>query len=251
MGGFMMNDKYYVGFDIGTDSVGWAVTNPVYEVLKFKGLPMMGSRIFDSANTAAERRSFRTNTRILDRKKWRIQLLQDLFAPEMSKCDFGFFQRLKDSFLSPDDKSVFQRNMLFNDEQYKDKDYFDEFPTIYHLRKALIENKKTYDIRLVYLALHHLIKHRGHFLFQGNLSQATSFDEVFKTFKDTLKFELEIDINCDDKNALKETLKNKRILKREKVKKVMQLLNCEKNDKKFSKSSKENYKIGAIISNQQ
>lgn len=233
MGGFMMNDKYYVGFDIGTDSVGWAVTNPVYEVLKFKGLPMMGSRIFDSANTAADRRLFRTNTRRLDRKKWRIQLLQDLFAPEMSKCDFGFFQRLKDSFLLPSDKSVSQKNMLFNDEQYKDKDYFYDFPTIYHLRKALIENKKTYDIRLVYLALHHLIKHRGHFLFQGNLSQATSFDEVFKTFKDTLKFELEIDINCDDKNALKETLKNKRILKREKVKKVMQLLNCEKNDKKL------------------
>ena len=181
-----MNDKYYVGFDIGTDSVGWAVTNPVYEVLKFKGLPMMGSRIFDSANTAAERRSFRTNTRRLDRKKWRIQLLQDLFAPEMSKCDFGFFQRLKDSFLSPDDKSVFQRNMLFNDEQYKDKDYFDEFPTIYHLRKALIENKKTYDIRLVYLALHHLIKHRGHFLFQGNLSQATSFDEVFSISENSI-----------------------------------------------------------------
>lgn len=162
-----MESRYYIGLDIGTDSVGWAATNPKYEILKFKGKLMIGSRLFDSANTAADQRLYRSNTRRLDRKKWRIQLLQELFAPEISKVDFGFFQRLKDSFLKDEDKAVFQKNMLFNDKNYNDKDYHRDFPTIYHLRKALIENKKEYDVRLVYIALHHLIKHRGHFFFKA------------------------------------------------------------------------------------
>ena len=35
------NDKkvgsYYIGLDVGTDSVGWAVTDHDYNVLRFKG----------------------------------------------------------------------------------------------------------------------------------------------------------------------------------------------------------------------
>lgn len=228
-----MTEKYYVGLDIGTDSVGWAVTNKQYEILKFNGKLMLGSRLFDSANTAAEQRIFRSNARRLNRKKWRIQLLQELFAPEISKIDFGFYQRLKDSFLKETDKAVFQKNMLFNDKNYTDKDYYREFPTIYHLRKALIENKKEYDIRLVYIALHHLIKHRGHFLFQGSMAQATSFEEVFKTFKEVVLRELEVNINCNNEEELKEVLKNKRIFKKEKINKIMSLFDCDKTNKKL------------------
>lgn len=228
-----MESKYYIGLDIGTDSVGWAATNPKYEILKFKGKLMLGSRLFDSANTAADQRLYRSNTRRLDRKKWRIQLLQELFAPEISKVDFGFFQRLKDSFLKDEDKAVFQKNMLFNDKNYNDKDYHRDFPTIYHLRKALIENKKEYDVRLVYIALHHLIKHRGHFLFQGSMAQAISFEEVFKKFKDTVLNELELKITCNNEDELKETLKNKHISKRDKLNKIMNLFDCNKNDKQL------------------
>ena len=60
-----MTEKYYVGLDIGTDSVGWAVTNQQYEILKFNGKLMIGSRLFDSANTAAEQRIFRSNAILL------------------------------------------------------------------------------------------------------------------------------------------------------------------------------------------
>ena len=35
---------YYIGFDIGTNSVGWAATNEEYELLKFKSNKMWGSR---------------------------------------------------------------------------------------------------------------------------------------------------------------------------------------------------------------
>lgn len=228
-----MESRYYIGLDIGTDSVGWAATNPKYEILKFKGKLMIGSRLFDSANTAADQRLYRSNTRRLDRKKWRIKLLQELFAPEISKVDFGFFQRLKDSFLKDEDKAVFQKNMLFNDKNYNDKDYHRDFPTIYHLRKALIENKKEYDVRLVYIALHHLIKHRGHFLFQGSMSQAISFKEVFRTFKEAVFSEFELEINCKNEDELQGVLKNKHLSKKEKTNKIMSLLDSDRTDKRL------------------
>ena len=228
-----MESRYYIGLDIGTDSVGWAATNPKYEILKFKGKLMIGSRLFDSANTAEDQRLYRSNTRRLDRKKWRIQLLQELFAPEISKVDFGFFQRLKDSFLKDEDKAVFQKNMLFNDKNYNDKDYHRDFPTIYHLRKALIENKKEYDVRLVYIALHHLIKHRGHFLFHGSAENATSFHTAFETLKNCLKDDLEIELTCASEDRLAEVLKDKQTTKRDKQAKAIELLNVEKQDKQM------------------
>lgn len=75
----MLKD-YYVGLDIGTSSVGWAVTDESYNVLKFNRKKMWGVRLFDEAKTAEERRTFRGARRRLDRKKERINLLQDFFC---------------------------------------------------------------------------------------------------------------------------------------------------------------------------
>ena len=51
---------------------------------------------------------------------------------------------------------------FFNDKDYTDKDYYKDYPTIYHLRSKLM-TEKTPDIRKVFLAIHHIIKNRGHF----------------------------------------------------------------------------------------
>ena len=51
---------YFVGLDIGTNSVGWAVTNKLYELLKFRSHKMWGSRLFDEGESAVGRRSFRS-----------------------------------------------------------------------------------------------------------------------------------------------------------------------------------------------
>lgn len=56
---------------------------------------------------------------------------------------------------------------LFCDEDYNDKDYFKVYPTIYHLRKKLCESDEKADPRLIYLALHHIVKYRGNFLYEG------------------------------------------------------------------------------------
>ncbi len=159
---------YFLGLDGGTDSLGWAVTDENYELLKFNGKAMWGVRLFEGGQTAAERRLHRAARRRQQRKGQRTALLQMLFAEEISKVDPGFFLRLKESNLHVEDKSVSQTNGLFFEEGFTDKDFFAAYPTDYHLRKTLIENQRPpYDVRLVYLALHHILKNRGHFLFPG------------------------------------------------------------------------------------
>ena len=159
--------SYYLGLDIGTSTIGYAISDKKYNVIKKGRKSLWGVYQFYAANTAADRRGFRTGRRNKDRRKQRVELLQEYFSEEISKIDFGFYLRMKDSFFYPDDKQELQTNSLFNDENFKDQDYHDLYPTIYHLRDDLMFSNKKKDIRLVYLALHHLMKHRGHFLFEG------------------------------------------------------------------------------------
>ena len=79
-------NNYFIGLDIGTDSVGWCVSNDKYKVLKYKNNAMWGVSLFDSANQASERRGYRTTRRRYDRRQQRILLLDELFAKEISKA---------------------------------------------------------------------------------------------------------------------------------------------------------------------
>lgn len=205
-------DEYYLGLDMGTDSVGWAVTDKDYNIVKAKGKSLWGVRLFDSANTAEERRLFRTARRRNDRKKQRINLLQELLSEEICKSDPNFFLRMKESKFHLEDKvdAVKQLNTLFNDDEYTDKEHHQEFPTIYHLRKALMEDSKKYDIRLYYLAIHHIIKHRGHFLFEGQkIENAFSFKQIYSELHEYLLDEYNLDLQCDSNQDVEEILKDR------------------------------------------
>ena len=46
-----MKGEYYLGLDMGSSSVGWAVTNEKYEILHAHGKTLWGVRLFDSAQT--------------------------------------------------------------------------------------------------------------------------------------------------------------------------------------------------------
>ncbi|MBR0132972.1 MAG: hypothetical protein IJM14_07825, partial [Lachnospiraceae bacterium] len=189
-----MNNKnsdkeYYLGLDIGTDSVGYAVTNPRFNVLKFRGEAMWGSHLFDPAKQAAERRGFRTARRRLDRKQQRIRLTDEIFIPEVIKIDPHFYIRKKESALFPEDSSYADElSLFFNDSEYKDSDYYDEYPTIHHLICALIENKtKKFDIRLINIAIDWLVSHRGHFLNEvnkENVDKVLDFKTIYDSFMD-------------------------------------------------------------------
>ena len=80
-----MGQDYYLGLDMGTGSLGWAVTDEQYQILRKHGKSLWGVRLFESADTAEERRLHRTARRNLDRRGWRIQVLQELFAEEISR----------------------------------------------------------------------------------------------------------------------------------------------------------------------
>jgi len=167
------NDKrrgdYYLGLDVGTDSAGWAVTDKDYNLLKCNGKQMWGARLFSEANSAADRRTARTSRRRLERRKQRLNLLEMLLNNDIAKLDPSFFVRFHDSNLWAEDKhDTSCKYSLFNDSSYTDKDYLKEYPTIYHLRSELIHSSEPHDIRLVYLALHHILKSRGHFLYENS-----------------------------------------------------------------------------------
>lgn len=204
--------EYYLGLDIGTDSLGWAVTDLDYGQLKLNGKALWGVRLFDPGNTAAERRLYRCARRRNERCKQRIRLLQELFADAIMKVDPDFFMRLADSRFVIEDKHGFQPNTLFNDPGYSDKEYHEDFPTIYHLRKALIESDAKYDIRLVYLALHHILKHRGHFLFEGqNIESIQDFNLAFQQFSKVMREEMDMDFSLASSEDVEQILKDKRL----------------------------------------
>ena len=151
----------YWGLDIGTDSIGYAVTDNQYKLCKFHGDDAWGSHVFDSAALCDERRGFRSARRRLDRRQQRVKLLQEIFAKEITNIDPRFFMRLSESYRWRDDTD--DRYIYFNEEGYTDVQYMRDYPTIHHLICELMENEEEHDIRLVYLACAWLIAHRGHF----------------------------------------------------------------------------------------
>ena len=160
----METKKYYVGLDIGTNSVGYAVTDGSYNLLKHGGEPMWGSHIFEEGKTAEERRAFRTSRRRNDRKKQRILLVSEIFAPEIAKVDSRFFIRRRESALLRAEVDPEDRYIVFNEKDFTDKDFYEKYPTIHHLILELMTDDTPHDVRLVYLACAYLVAHRGHFL---------------------------------------------------------------------------------------
>lgn len=164
-------DSYSIGLDMGTNSVGWAVTDSEGGIAHFKGKPTLGSRLFDAAETAAGARQHRGQRRRYVRRHWRLDLLQGLFQDEVDKVDPEFFMRLHQSRLHAEDREeghADYRWPLFNGSDFSERDYYKRFPTIYHLRMWLMETDEKADIRLIYLAAHNITKHRGNFLREDN-----------------------------------------------------------------------------------
>lgn len=178
-----ISDDYSIGLDMGTGSVGWAVGDVRGQLFHFKRQPTWGSRLFDSANTAAMARMPRSQRRRYVRRRWRLDLLQSLFQDEIEKVDPEFFIRLRQSRLIKEDRAEGHRDYghpLFNDSDFTEREYYKRFPTIYHLRKWLMETDGQADIRLIYLAIHNIVKHRGNFLReeQKSLSAKTAKPDV-------------------------------------------------------------------------
>lgn len=227
-----MNKEYFIGIDIGTNTIGYAATDTHYNLIKKSSKSIWGIRLFDELSTAAERRVFRSNRRRLQRRKERISLLQTLFEKEIANVDEVFFIRLKESKYHLEDKpsKMNDTNTLFNDKDFNDKDYYKSYPTIHHLKKHLIESDKKFDIRLIYLAIHHIIKNRGHFLFDNIGERKPNFRDIFQKFNILINDMFEIYFEETKISEFEEILKDNEITSENKEKKIGVLFNINKKD---------------------
>ena len=240
----MSNKPYSIGLDIGTNSVGWAVITDDYKVpsKKMKVLGntdkhfikknLIGALLFDEGTTAEDRRLKRTARRRYTRRKNRLRYLQEIFSPEISKVDSSFFHRLDDSFLVPEDKRGSKYPIFATLEE--EKEYHKNFPTIYHLRKHLADSKEKADFRLIYLALAHIIKYRGHFLYEESFDIKNNdiqkiFNEFISIYDNTFEGS-----SLNGQNAQVEAIFTDKISKSAKRERVLKLFPDEKSTGLFS-----------------
>ena len=83
---------------------------------------------------------------------------------------------------------------MFADKLFSDVEYYAKYPTVFHLRKELIKSSEPHDVRLIFLALVNMFKHRGHFLNNslGIDGKNDSIGEAYHTFVETAK-EMEVE----------------------------------------------------------
>ena len=239
-----MKKGYSIGLDIGTNSVGWAVITDDYKVpsKKMKVLGntdkyfikknLIGALLFDEGTTAKDRRLKRTSRRRYTRRKNRLLYLQEIFSKEMSKVDSSFFHRLDDSFLIPEGKRGSKYPIFAT--LAEEKEYHKQFPTIYHLRKQLADSKEKADLRLIYLALAHMIKYRGHFLYEESFDIKNNdiqkiFNEFISIYNNTFEGS-----SLSGPNAQVEAIFTDKISKSAKRERVLKLFPDEKSTGLFS-----------------
>ncbi len=227
--------NYTIGLDIGTNSVGWAVLTEDYNLVRRRmkvstntGIKKVkknfwGVRLFDEGQVAQDTRLKRTTRRRLRRRRNRLIYLQNIFMNEMMKSDENFFARLNESFLVADDKNN-PRHPIFGTIK-EEKEYHEKFPTIYHLRQFLADSKEKADLRLIYLALAHIVKFRGHFLIEGELNlENNSIQENFQHFLNIYNEKIDAQVQVIDKHSLLKNIENILKDKLARAKKVEQLL---------------------------
>lgn len=229
----MAEKAYYLGLDIGTESVGWAVTDTEYRLQKRGGKALWGVRLFESAQTAQERRGYRVARRRIERRKARLQWLQEIFSQEIAAVDPAFFQRLRESKFCEEDKQAdfpLGRYTLFADKTYCDKDYHRQYPTIYHLRKALIEREGPFDVRLVYLVLHHILKNRGHFLYGDVSLETITLHAGLERLSQAVEQECEQPLLCKSEEKVREILLSRTINRKQRKKLLEEQFGVDKED---------------------
>lgn len=99
--------------------------------------------------------------------------------------------------------------------------YHEDFPTIYHLRKYLADSAEKADLRLVYLALSHIIKYRGHFLIDEPIDvRNIDSQALFEKFLDAYDSVVENSHLSEEKTNISEVI-NLKVSKSRKVESLL------------------------------
>ena len=197
--------NYNIGLDIGTTSVGWAIVDDqTNEIIRKKKKSLWGVRLFEEAQTAEDRRKKRGVRRRYERRKERIHLLQEEFKEEINKVDKDFYQKLAETKYNLE-KDEINKTIKIKVAPTSIAKFDEKYKTIYHLRYDLMNSKEQKDIRLVYLALHHIIKYRGNFNYGGksfnteNIDITSKLEEVFENIRNYCDI---LEINEDSLDAI-------------------------------------------------
>lgn len=187
---------YILSLDIGTASVGYSAMDKNFNILKYHDKDAIGVLTFESASTAADRRLQRGARRRYNRRIKRLGLLQEVLAPLVKNPNFYKYENLSKWKNNNHD---FQGKSLSEVLRFLCMDA-KSYPTIYHLQYALLTEKKEFAAELIYIALYHLVKYRGHFLFdQLDLSKRTGnegvadLQELIESFESLNEMNLSID----------------------------------------------------------
>lgn len=199
----MEKEGITLGLDMGTNSLGWAVVdNSTNDLVSYHGHPMWGVRMFSESSSAEDRRKKRGARRRYQRRRQRILLLREIFQKEICDKDPYFFYRMDQAFYVSDDRTDEGKGYLF-ENQKATKDFYNKYPTIWHLRYDLVTNKEKKDIRLVYLAIHHILKYRGNFLHEGDIELSAKPNDELNMFISCISstYEGNFEKEEDDDNA--------------------------------------------------
>lgn len=224
--------KYSIGLDIGTSSVGWICLSSDYQILKYNNRLALGVHEFEGAKVAADRRIKRGTRRRYNRRKKRLQLLQQLFQIPMEEQYPNFFKQ--------DDSKHFWKN----NNQFENRTLSEVlrslgtnsriYPTIYHLRNDLVKSKEKADLRLIYLAIHNLVKYRGHFLIEGkkwtsgksSYNMTEQLEYLLKKYGELIQYQ-QMPYNLEQLNEIQDILIDNRITRQDRSSKLKSIVGKE------------------------
>lgn len=142
--------NYEIGLAVGRDAVGYAVVEKSGRLARFKGKSMWGI-----SHTGIAEQMLLYQSPILDDS---IETIRELFSDRLAVLDSDFLFRVRSGAAAEDG---FDGIPSLMGQAFDKKTYLKSCPTVYHLRKQLLTSQKRADLRLVYLALHHILKHGG------------------------------------------------------------------------------------------
>lgn len=162
---------YTVALAQSDTSVGWVMADESGEVVRKGDRPCMGTYTFPAAEHADERRLHRSARRTLERKRARVREVEKVFAPHLDALDPGFLAARRESDRRPQNRG--QLAASFDSAAYAD--LWKPYPTMSHLRVAMLEEDRPFDPRLIFDVLVDAMKGRGNFVMDGlDVSSASS-----------------------------------------------------------------------------
>ncbi len=233
--------NYILGINVGTSSTGYAVMDERNNLLKpVHNKVGIGARLFSVQNSKQDRRGFRASRRNTARTQYRLRYFDDFMRPEINKIDKNFFTRKKQSGFSVLDENKKFKTIIFPTLE-QEQNFYKKYPTVYHLQLALMTQDKKFDLREIYLALHALIKRRGHFLLDTPISsfaqEKESTSNILSALNDLFESSEINDFRFDLSKAdeVEDILHNLSLYKKDKLKALKKALKVSDSDKAINK----------------